>query len=109
MDLWTIGGIILAILFALLAGRIFLRRMRFRALARKYDSDAIAADLMARKIWQGMTEEQLADSWGKPADVDVKVMKTKSTAIWKYNHLGGHRYAQRVMIESGLVTGWEFK
>ncbi len=109
MDLWTIGGIILAILFALVAGRILLRRMRFRALARKYDSDAIAADIMAKKIWQGMTEEQLAESWGRPADVDLKVLKTKATATWKYKHLGGNRYAQRISIENGVVTGWEFK
>ena len=109
MDLWTIGGIILAILFALVAGRVLLRRMRFRRLARKYDSDAVAADIVARRIWQGMSEEQLAESWGRPADIDTRVTKTKASATWKYEHLGGNRYGQRVSIENGVVTGWEIK
>ena len=109
MDLWTIVLILVAALLLYVTARVLLRRMCYRSLARKYDSDQIAADIIARKIWQGMSEEQLVDSWGRPADIDTKVLKTKTTATWKYGHLGANRYKDRVKVEDGVVTGWELK
>ena len=45
------------------------RRRRRETLVAKYGSEQVADDIMAHKIWQGMTSEQLVDSWGQPADV----------------------------------------
>jgi hypothetical protein len=62
---------------------------------------------LAHKIWQGMTKEQLVDSWGRPEDVDQKVYKTKTKEIWKYGQMGKNRYRERVYAEDGVVVGWQ--
>jgi len=66
-----------------------------------------AERIMARKVWQGMTSEQLLESWGQPEDVDEKVMKSKTKQVWKYKEIGKNRYRQRVFIENNFVVGWQ--
>jgi hypothetical protein len=46
---------------------------------------------------------------GNPLDVDQKVLKTKKKEVWKYQPKGANRYALRVILENGLVVGWEQK
>lgn len=83
------------------------RRRRREGLIAKYGSAQIADDIIAQKIWQGMTSEQLADSWGNPQDVDKKVFKQKTNETWKYGQTGKNRFSQRVFTENGIVVGWQ--
>ena len=63
--------------------------------------------ILARQVWQGMTAEQLSDSWGSPVDVDHTVYKTKTKETWKYNQTGKNRYKDRIYVEDGIVVGWK--
>src|SRR6202035_4579197 len=56
---------------------------RKRRLVDKYGEE-IATLIIARKLWQGMTEEQLTDSWGNPADVGREIIRSKIKQTWKY-------------------------
>jgi uncharacterized Rmd1/YagE family protein len=96
---------------ALFAGWIAIRAIRTRQrrkhLVEKYGSEEIADKIMARKVWQGMTSEQLIDSWGKPEDIDETVYKTKTKETWKYQQTGKNRFRDRVFFENGTVVGWQ--
>jgi hypothetical protein len=38
-----------------------------------------------------------------------KVLKTKTTQVYKYNRYGKNRFHDRVKIDDGIVVGWEQK
>lgn len=75
----------------------------------KYNDAEIVESIMKKLIWQGMSEEQLIDSWGHPAAKDQKLYKTKITEIFKYNQTGKNRFSNRVRVENSIVVGWEKK
>ena len=77
-----------------------------RRLMEKYGDAAIVEKIMRRRIWDGMTAEQLIDSWGHPAAVDQNFFKTKTKEIYKYNQDGKNRFRERVTVENGVVVGW---
>src|SRR2546430_1913594 len=81
--------------------RYFYRQRRRRQLIEKYGSPDIADRIMKHLVWQGMTENQLLDSWGKPADVARTVYKTKTKEVWKYQTTGTNRYRERITFENG--------
>jgi hypothetical protein len=83
------------------------RRLRREGLIAKYGSEEIADAIMAQKVWQGMTSEQLIESWGQPQDRDETVYKTKTKQTWKYGNNGKNRYRQRVYVENDCVVGWQ--
>lgn len=85
----------------------YLTQKRRERLWEKYQDQSIVEGIMEGKIWQGMSEEQLIDSWGRPAAKDHKVLKTKKTEIFKYNQTGKNRFASRVKLDNGMVVGWE--
>jgi len=85
------------------------REARRAALLAKYDDPKLVEMIMRRMFWQGQTQEQLLDSLGRPADIDEKVLKTKTKEIWKYNQTGKNRFGLRITIENGLVVGWDQK
>lgn len=68
-----------------------------------------AERILGNQVWVGATEEMLRESIGAPADVDEKVLKTKTRHVFKYCSTGKNRYALRVFLEDGVVTGWEGK
>lgn len=72
----------------------------------KYGDD-IAERILKHLIWQGMTEDQLIESWGPPADRDYEVRHTKTKETWKYGQVGRNRFSSRVFIENGYVVGWK--
>ena len=78
-------------------------------LMEKYGDATLVDNLMQGMFWQGQTEEQLLDSLGKPLDIDHKVLKTKTKETWKYQETGKNRYALKIIIENGLVVGWDKK
>ena len=83
------------------------RRRRREALIAKYGSEQVADDIMAHRIWQGMTSEQLTESWGQPEDLDTKVYKQSTKETWKYGQTGKNRFSDRVFTENGVVVGWK--
>lgn len=89
--------------------KIKLRLRRIRKFTEKYGDREIAVDIANKKIWQGMTEEMLADSWGGPAEIDKKVLKTKTKKTFKYNRTGKNSFRDRVIAEDGIVVGWDLK
>jgi uncharacterized protein len=78
---------------------------RLRLVA-KY-GDEIADRILAHTIWQGMTEEQLLESWGGPADKDYEIKKTTTKETWKYQQTGRNRFRNRAFLENGVVIGWK--
>jgi hypothetical protein len=82
------------------------RTRRRRALIAKY-GEQNAARILARQVWQGMSEDQLIASWGSPADISAEIKRTKSNETWKYNRTGKNRFRNRVYLENGFVIGWK--
>jgi hypothetical protein len=85
------------------------RWRRQKYLLAKYHEEAIVYRIMRGVIWQGMSEEQLVDSWGTPVAKDQKVYRTKTTEIFKYNQRGANRFGSRVRVDNGVVVGWDKK
>jgi hypothetical protein len=54
-----------------------------------------------------MTEDQLLESWGGPADRDYEIRKSKTKETWKYGQIGRNRFTSRVFLENGAVIGWK--
>ncbi len=73
----------------------------------KYGDAALVDLIMAKQIRQGMTLDQLVESWGRPADIDQKVYKTKIKYTYKYNQTGRNRFRDRVFVENDVVVGWQ--
>jgi hypothetical protein len=63
--------------------------------------------IIARQVWQGMTDEQLTDSWGNPVDIGREIVRTKIKETWKYGQTGKNRFRNRVYLENGIVIGWK--
>jgi hypothetical protein len=105
---WVIGTVIVVVFLAIAWNRHATKKRREYLFA-KYANDVVVQAIMDRKIWQGMTAEQLVDSWGTPVAIDDKVYKTKVVHTYKYIQAGRNRYRSRVKIENGYVVGWEQK
>ena len=86
---------------------IYANKKRREYLLAKYHDQVVVNKIMQRLVWQGMTEEQLIDSWGRPAAKGQKIYKTKVTETFKYNQTGKNRFRSRVNVENGIVVGWE--
>jgi uncharacterized protein len=82
------------------------RDAEWQRLVGKYGAE-IAAHIVAHKVWQGMTVEQLIKSWGSPAHVDCEIVKTRKKETWKYVQTGKNRFANRIYLENGVVIGWK--
>jgi uncharacterized protein len=107
-DNGTFANVVLFVVFLGLLGmvvKISNAARRKRMLIAKY-GDADAARILAGQVWQGMTEEQLVDSWGRPIEIGSEVTRTKKKEIWKYGQTGKNRFKERVTLENGVVSGW---
>jgi uncharacterized protein len=82
------------------------RRNRRQRLVATYGEQA-ADRILARQVWQGMTDEQLIESWGLPADKDSEIKRTTTKETWKYGQTGKNRFNNRVYLENGIVIGWK--
>ncbi|MBK9262397.1 MAG: hypothetical protein IPM54_21665 [Polyangiaceae bacterium] len=83
-------------------------RERRDALIRRF-GEKDAAKIIRGELWLGATAEAVLETLGVPADSDEKVLKTKKKETWKYHSTGKNRYRLRVMLENGIVVGWEDK
>lgn len=100
---WIIFGVGL---LALIALTIWRKRHRRRRLIQKFGPE-IAGAILDRRVHQGMTEEMVIEAWGRPADIDAQVFKTKTKHVWKYKPIGKNRFANRIYLEDGRVVGWK--
>ena len=76
------------------------RRVRLEA---KYATSPHLRTIVEGKIVAGMTEAEVVDAWGKPAQRTHQVLKTKTKDVLRF---GSGRYASRVTLENGRVVGW---
>ena len=83
-------------------------RRRIKLLAKYNDQHAVDM-IMSRRIWEGMTQDQLIDAWGKPAEIDERVLKTKTAHVYKYNRSGKASFRDKVKLDDGVVIGWDQK
>jgi hypothetical protein len=83
-----------------------LRAAEENRLVVKYGEE-IAARILAHEVWQGMTAEQLTESWGNPADVGREIIRARIKETWKYQQTGRNRFSNRVYLENGIVIGWK--
>ena len=75
----------------------------------KYKDEDVVRKILGGYFWQGQTQEQLIDSIGRPTAIDSRVLKSATREVWKYNQTAKNRYALRVTLENGHVTGWDNK
>jgi hypothetical protein len=88
-------------------GAVYLRnKQRFAALAEAYGEDN-AQRIVSGSVWEGATAEMIRESLGEPASIDQKVMATRVRQVFKFGQTGKNRYAMRVTLDDGVVTGWE--
>ncbi|MDR3375982.1 MAG: hypothetical protein P4L98_19840 [Ancalomicrobiaceae bacterium] len=107
MDGATVITIIVFGFALMFAVRLYLRKKRREFLIKKYNDISIVDMIMAGQICQGMSEDQLIDSWGHPVAVDRKAYKTKTTETFKYGQTGKNRFRNRVFVEDRVVVGWK--
>jgi hypothetical protein len=105
MEIAIVVGLVVVLVIALVIGMNAARRLSLLA---RYNDDHKAVDMiMSRRIWEGMTSEQLIESWGRPAEIDERVLKTKVAQVYKYGHTGKNAFRERVKLDDGVVVGWD--
>jgi hypothetical protein len=85
------------------------KQKRLSYLRDKYRNEVLVQRIFNGNFWEGQSAEQLHDSLGPPVAVDNKLLKTKTKEIWKYRHQGSNRFALRITLENGFVSGWDKK
>jgi hypothetical protein len=109
MEISLIIGIVGAVVILAIVLVIGLNaRRRLKLMARYGDQHAVDM-IMSRRIWEGMTEAQLIEAWGKPAEIDERVLKTKIAHVYKYNRSGKASFRDKVKLDDGVVVGWDQK
>ena len=101
-----IVGAVVILAIVLVIGLNARRRLKLMA---KYNDQHAVDMIMSKRIWEGMTEAQLIEAWGKPAEIDERVLKTKIAHVYKYNRSGKASFRDKVKLDDGVVIGWEQK
>jgi hypothetical protein len=78
-------------------------RKRIETVCSRYSDPNIRNLIIDKRIWQGMTEQQLVDSWGLPRGRRQRVLKTKIKDTYSYGPRG---HASTVQLDDGIVTGY---
>lgn len=71
--------------------------------------ETIAARILSGELWVGQSSEQLREALGVPEDIDERVVARKRRETWKYDQVGQNRFNTKIMVEDGVVTGWDRK
>jgi len=74
-------------------------------LIKKYGEE-IGIKVFNRKMWTGMTEEQLIDSWGNPDDLKNGSKRKTYYYNTKYGPRGGITSQTSITIKDGIVSDW---
>lgn len=107
MDGQTLIVLVVCVVVLIFVAVRYGKNKRREHLMAKYSDANLVDIIMQKKIFEGMSTEQLIDSWGHPVAKDHKVLKTKISETFKYNQTGRNRFASRVMLENGIVVGWK--
>jgi hypothetical protein len=78
-----------------------LESSRAKQLIRKYGKK-IGKRIVAGKVWKGMSEKMLKDSWGKPDKVSKNKEKWGTFTQWYYGTI-------TYFFKNGRMTDWEEK
>lgn len=97
------------IIASIVGVKAFLSAERRKRLMAKYGDPEIVRRIMERMVWQGQTQEMLLDAFGNPLAIDEKVLKTKRKETWKYDQIRRNAYATKIVLENGVVVGWDGK
>ena len=106
MEIAIVVGLVLVLGIALVVAMNAARRLSLMA---RYNDQKAVDMIMSRRIWEGMTSEQLIEAWGRPAEVDERVLKTKVAHVYKYGRTGRNGFRERVRLDDGVVVGWDQK
>lgn len=74
-------------------------KLRKEKIYKKYNQ-SIAAKIVERKIWIGMTSEMAVDSWGSPKDINRTVTQYGTSEQWVYS--SGYLY-----FDNGILKSWQ--
>lgn len=83
-------------------------RREERKLIETYGHEA-AMNILNKRLWIGCPERALYEMFGSPVSKEEKVKSSSVTRTHKYMETGKNRFALRVTLENGLVTGWDDK
>ena len=106
MEIAIVIGLALVLAIALVISLNAARRLSLMA---RYNDQKAVDMIMSKRIWEGMTSEQLVEAWGRPAEIDERVLKTKVAHVYKYGRTGRNAFRERVKLDDGVVVGWEQK
>lgn len=101
-------AIIISLTIVLLVIDYVIKKNKKERLIRQYGEE-IAVRIMKKIVWHGETEIQLIESLGKPQAIDTKYLKNKTKEVWKYRSSGKNRFKTRIVLEEGIVVGWDIK
>jgi hypothetical protein len=107
--LWAAIGLFVVGFIIFLLARVGWRKLKRAALMRRFGDTEMVQVIMEGRIAQGMSAEMVIAAWGEPADMDERVMKTKTKREMKFDQTGKNRFSTRVYLENGEVVGWETK
>lgn len=68
-----------------------------------------AKKIVDGRLWVGCTVAAMIEIFGAPVAVDEKVLKTRVNRTYKYKQTAANRFALRIYVTNGLVTGWDDK
>lgn len=80
------------------AARPVQRESRFTYLEKKYGG-AIASRLYSGKVWKGMTDEMVKDSWGSPHKINRAISGNNIREEWIYK-------SSWLFLENGILVDW---
>lgn len=72
---------------------------KYAFLVQKYGKED-ADQIIARKVWKGMTKDMILDSWGKPRQIDRYIGKTTVKEEWYYR-------TRVLFVQDGKLVGWK--
>lgn len=76
----VIGALVVAIAWYLFAeARKHSKRLAY--LRKRYSDESTVQAILKGAIWDGMSQEQLSDSNGRPSSIDQKYLKTKTREV----------------------------
>lgn len=78
-------------------------KQRVERVGHRYANSAMKTLVLNKKIWSGMTRDQLINSWGQPLGRSTRVLRTKKRETFTY---GSRRRSSKVHLENGVVVSW---
>jgi len=86
-------------IFQVTPGPLPAEQDKYTFLVQKYGQED-ANQIIARKIWKGMTKDMILDSWGKPRQIDRYIGQTSVKEEWYYR-------TRVLFVQDGKLVGWK--